>query len=127
MSEPTTNLSDDHSTVADLKRLVAEFVAERKWEPYHDAKNLSMAIAIEAAELMEHFQWARSEELNSLLNDPAKRQEVTDEIADIACFLVSLASTIGVDLSKAMADKMVHNRRKYPAEQFQGHWHKPTS
>lgn len=124
MNHPTP-FADERTTVADLKRLVAEFVAQRKWEKFHDAKNLSMAISIEAAELMEHFQWARSDELDALLTDAAKRQEVTDEIADIACFLVSLASTLGVDLAAAMADKMVRNRQKYPADRFQGNWHKP--
>ncbi len=119
-------MNDNQTTISELRRLVTEFVAQRRWEKYHDAKNLSMAVAIEAAELMEHFQWARSEELDELLADPDLRARVTDEVADIACFTLALAITLDIDLAAAIEQKMRKNALKYPAEQFQGHYYKPT-
>ena len=120
-------MPDTTTTVAELRRLLAEFVAEREWQKYHDPKNLSMAIAIETAELMEHFQWARNEELPELLADSDRRQEIAEEIADIACFLLSLANALNLDLSETIKMKLEKNRAKYPADQFRGNYHKPKS
>lgn len=119
-------MSDATTTVADLRGLLAQFVAEREWHCYHDAKNLSMSIAIESAELMEHFQWARSEEVPALLDDPERRAEIVEELADITCYVLSLANALGVDLSSAVEAKVVKNARKYPAEQFRGRYYKPA-
>lgn len=118
-------MSDDSTTIAQLRQQVAAFVAERHWERYHDAKNLSMSIAIEAAELMEHFQWARSEELGQLLRDPARREPIADELADVLAFLLALANVTGIDLSCALAGKMAKNALKYPADTFRGRYFKP--
>lgn len=120
-------MNDAQTTVAALKQLVDEFVAERQWERYHDAKNLSMALAIEAAELMEHFQWTRNDELAELLADAERRAEIADEMADVACFLLSLSSALKVDLAAAVERKMVKNRIKYPAEEFRGHYERPRA
>ena len=76
-------LSDSRTTVTELKGLVAEFVAERDWQPFHDPKNLSTSIAIEAAELMEHFQWLRSDQLERAVSDPAALEKIREEVADI--------------------------------------------
>lgn len=118
-------MPDDTTTVARLRQLMADFVAEREWSMYHDPKNLSMAIAIEAAELMEHFQWVRNDELTALLSDNRKRAAVTDEVADITCFLLAIANTLNLDLSSAVEQKMVKNAAKYPADKFRGHYFKP--
>ena len=120
-------MSDDSTTVAELRGVVAEFVERREWGKFHDAKNLSMAIAIEAAELMEHFQWARSEELADLLDDAAVRCEIADEIADIACFLLALTNALDLDLSDAVAAKMKKNIAKYPADEFRGRYRRPAN
>jgi len=120
MPDPTT-------TVAELRRLVAEFVRERDWETYHDAKNLSMAIAIEAAELMEHFQWLRNEELAAFTADAKARAQVAEEVADILCFVLALANALGLDLTTAVEQKMIKNAAKYPAETFRGRYFKPGS
>jgi len=118
----SADMSDADTTVRQLRELVRRFVAERQWERYHDPKNLSMAIAIEAAELMEHFQWVRSEELGAHLVDPKVRGEVSDEIADIACFLLALANALELDLSDAVRQKLQKNAAKYPAETFRGRY-----
>jgi len=74
-------MPDESTTLAQLRRLMADFVAERDWEIYHDAKNLSMAIAIEAAELMECFQWVRNEELAALTRKADVRAQITGRFA----------------------------------------------
>jgi NTP pyrophosphatase (non-canonical NTP hydrolase) len=116
--EQTVN--DDKTTVAELIKLVDDFVAERDWQPFHDPKNLSMSLAIEAAELMEHFQWLRSEELDSVKRDEKAMAEVRDEVADIAAYLLSFVDEMDIDLSSALKDKMNRNALKYPAEKYRG-------
>jgi dCTP diphosphatase len=119
-------MTDSKTTVRQLRDLVADFVAERAWEKFHDPKNLSMSIAIEAAELMEHFQWARSDEVDGVLRDQKTRDEIREEIADIACFLLALANALDLDLAAAVQSKMARNREKYPADQFRGRYYKPS-
>ncbi len=111
-------MTDDHTTVRQLRGVVADFVAARGWEQFHDAKNLSMAIAIEAAELMEHFQWLRSDQLQAAAD--AEREQIGDEIADVAAFLLSLCNVLRIDLASAIERKMAKNESKYPADQFRG-------
>lgn len=112
---------DDHTTtVMELKTLMNDFVAQRKWEPFHDPKNLSASIAIEAAELMEHFQWLRTDELAAVRDDKAVMQQLKEEIADILAYTLSFASTMDIDLSSALAEKMKKNAVKYPADKYRG-------
>jgi len=113
-------VNDRETTVQELIDLMASFVAERDWEPFHDPKNLSASIAIEAAELMEHFQWMRTDELAAVRDDPQMMSEVRDELADILAYVVSFAGTMGIDLAAALERKMKKNATKYPAEKFKG-------
>ena len=113
-------MNDETTTVAALTKLVEDFVAQRHWEPFHDAKNLSASIAIEAAELMEHFQWLRSDELNSVKDDDEAMALVEEELADIMAYVLSFAATMGIDVSSALERKMKKNAVKYPAEEFRG-------
>lgn len=119
-------MSDDRATLGELRRLVADFVAQRQWQCYHDPKNLAMSIAIEAAELMEHFQWVRNDEVAGLLERPEARAAIRDEIADVFCYVLALANVLSLDLSSALADKMQRNAAKYPVEQFRGRYFKPA-
>ncbi len=112
--------SDADTTVADLRRLVARFVAEREWQRFHDPKNLAMSIAIEAAELMEHFQWLRSDELAALQADPVATAAIREELSDVLAFALAFANTLGIDVTEALTAKMVKNAQKYPAEKFRG-------
>lgn len=118
-------MRDQNETIQQLRDLVTAFVDEREWQPYHDAKNLSMSIAIEAAELMEHFQWSRTDQLEELLHDEKKSEEIRDEIADIFCYLLSLTNDLKIDLAQALRDKLVKNAKKYPADKFRGNYYKP--
>jgi dCTP diphosphatase len=115
-------MTDADTKVTALRDLVAAFIHERNWEQFHDPKNLSMAIATEAAELMEHFRWATNTEARELLRDPARHQAISEEIADILAFLLSFANAADIDLSTALHAKMTKNARKYPPEKYQGRY-----
>src|SRR5438876_12255128 len=99
-------MPDETTTVAALREAMRRFVSERSWEPFHSPKNLSMGIAIEAAELMEHFLWMDVEASRQAAQDPAKRIEVGDEMADVACYLLALSNALGIDLSEAILAKL---------------------
>jgi NTP pyrophosphatase (non-canonical NTP hydrolase) len=104
--------------LARLRDLVRQFVDERDWDQFHSPKNLASALTVEAAELLEHFQWlqhGRADELG-----PGKLKEVRHEMADVLVYLVRLADKLDVDLMAAVQEKMVLNRAKYPAEQVRG-------
>ncbi len=107
-------MPDATTTIEELKEAVRRFVAQRRWEPYHSPKNLAMAVAVEAAELMEPFLWLDLDESRRLPADPAKRAALADEIADVAYVLLNLCQSLGIDLSDAFAAKMAKNAVKYP-------------
>ena len=96
-----------------LRDALRSFCAERDWHRFHTPKNLVMALSVEAAELVEHFQWATPEE--SLNLDDGKRAEVADEIADVLIYLTELADVLGIDPIAAAREKIVKNASKYPA------------
>ena len=106
--------------MAELRQLVADFVAERDWSQFHSPKNVSMALAIEAAELMEHFQWLTTEASRRIANDPVKLAAVAEEIADVVGYSMALANELGIDLSSTIQAKMVKNAQKYPANEYRG-------
>ena len=114
--------SDSTTTVAELRKLVADFVAQRDWSQFHSPKNVSMALAIEAAELMEHFQWLTIEDSRKLAADPQKLAQVGEELADVVGYAFALANELGLDLSSAIRAKMIKNAQKYPAQEFRGRY-----
>lgn len=116
---------DAATTLEALKERVRAFAVEREWLQFHTPKNLSMAIAAESAELMEHFLWARSED-RSRLEDPAKRQKIREELADILIFSIEFANIAGIDLTEAITEKMRRNAEKYPVEKARGRSEKYT-
>lgn len=113
-------MADETTTIQELKQWFRQFVAEREWEQFHAPKNLSMSLAIEAAELMEHFQWIDNDASIECLKDPDKFAAVADEIADIAANLFCLCNALSLDLSDAIESKMKKVVVKYPADQFRG-------
>ncbi|MDY6979294.1 MAG: nucleotide pyrophosphohydrolase [Pseudomonadota bacterium] len=107
-----------------LKLQLKMFAEERDWEQFHSPKNLAMALIVEAAELVEHFQWLKQSESENL---PAeKHQEVAYEMADILVYLLRLAERLDIDLLDAVQQKMQINADKYPAEQVRGSYKKYT-
>ncbi len=101
------------SDLDSLRDALREFCAARDWHRYHTPKNLVMALSVEAAELVEHFQWATPEE--SLALAPGKRAEVADEIADVLIYLTELADVLEIDPIAAAREKIAKNAMKYPA------------
>jgi NTP pyrophosphatase (non-canonical NTP hydrolase) len=114
-------------TLQGLKKRVAGFVKERDWEQFHSPKNLSMSLSIEAAELMEHFQWTNTVgEAVKILQDKRKRIEIEDELADIAIYLIDFCNLYGVDIERAVLAKLKKNAKKYPAKLVKGKMEKYT-
>lgn len=112
------DVQPDKGEFAKLREEIRVFVDERDWDQFHTPKNLSAALSVEAAELLEHFQWLHtgsSEELG-----PDKLQQVGYEMADVLVYLIRLADKLDIDLKAAVAEKMVLNRAKYPADKVRG-------
>ena len=113
-------MRDSESTLQEIKQVVREFVDQRDWQQFHSPKNLSMALAIEAAELMEHFQWI--DQASSRKLDPDKLDQVAQELSDVFCYALAIANELDIDLAAAFENKMKLNREKYPAEQYRGRY-----
>jgi NTP pyrophosphatase (non-canonical NTP hydrolase) len=107
-----------------LQQRVAAFAVARDWEPFHSPKNLAMALSVEAAELVEEFQWLTEEQSRAL--DAERRERVRLELADVFIYLLRIADKLGVDLVAAANDKIVLNEKKYPAERVRGDARKYT-
>lgn len=106
-------MSDEIHDLTSLRDALRDFCAARDWRQYHTPKNLAMAMIVEAAELVEHFQWLTPEQSLDLPAD--KLAEVRDEVADTLIYLVELADVLGIDPIAAARDKIVKNAVKYPA------------
>ena len=117
--------TDEQTTVAELRQVLRRFVEERQWRDYHTPKNLTMALAIEAAELMEHFQWLTADEALAVPRQPEKLAAVGEELADVIGYALALANELGLDVATTMRAKMAKNERKYPADQYRGRYEKP--
>ncbi|KAF0192702.1 MAG: MazG nucleotide pyrophosphohydrolase [Gammaproteobacteria bacterium] len=102
----------------DLESRLREFADARDWGGFHSPKNLSMALIVEAAELVEHFQWLTEEQSASLAAD--KRREIGHELADILIYLVRIADRMDIDLPQAVDEKIRINESRYPADQVRG-------
>ena len=119
-------LNDSATTISELKSRVLAFVRERDWEQFHTPKNLSMALAAEAGELMEHFLWATPEQSRAIALEPAKRSKIADELADVVIYALEFANMTGLDLAAAIEAKMASNAKKYPVEKAKGRADKYT-
>lgn len=107
-------MPDTVDTIAALRAAVAGFIRERAWEVYHTPKSLSMSIAIEAAELMEQFQWEGNESSRAAAADEAVRRATADELADVLIYCLALANVLDLDLSDAVRAKLSRNQQRYP-------------
>jgi dCTP diphosphatase len=105
---------DDDISIKKLRDSVKTFVAERDWDRYHTPKNLAMSIAIEAAELMEHFQWVTNRQSLTMIQDDPTLAQVVDELSDILIYCLSLVNKIDIDISLAILDKLKRNEIRYP-------------
>ncbi len=115
-------MSDSQTTLAELRELVRHFVAERDWQQFHNPKNLAMSISIEAAELMEHFQWLTPQQAAQVTGSGAKLAEVGEELADVLCYALALANELNLDVANTVRAKLLKNAIKYPADAFKGRY-----
>lgn len=113
---------DGTTTLAELREAVKKFVEARDWSQFHTPKNIAMSLAIEAAELMEHFQWLTPDESRGVSRQVEKLSEVGEELSDVLCYALALANELGIDVASAFAAKMKKNELKYPVEEIRGRW-----
>ena len=111
-------MKKSQGSLEDLRRRMAKFAAEREWDPFHNPKNLAMALAGEAGELVEHFQWLTPEQSARL--PKAAREEVALECADVLLYLLRLCDKLDIDLAQATRRKLVLNAKKYPVAKSRG-------
>lgn len=104
----------------ELQKRVATFCEERDWDQFHDIKELAIGVSTEAAELLELFRFQSREECEALLRDPAKREKVEDEVADVLFFILRIGGRYQIDLARAMKNKMEKNARRYPIDKARG-------
>jgi NTP pyrophosphatase (non-canonical NTP hydrolase) len=110
-------MNDSKITIADLKSLVAKFRDDRNWGKHHSSRSLATSIVLEAAELLEHFQWGDWE----IGNEKDKHQEVRNELADVIIYCLFLADEMDIDISKSVKEKLNKAGKKYPAQIFKNH------
>jgi dCTP diphosphatase len=119
-------MTDATTTMGEIREQVLAFARARDWEQFHSPKNLSMALAAEAGELMEHFLWAESKSSAATLSDPRKRTAIEDELADVVIYALEFANIGDIDLAKAIEAKLAKNAAKYPVEKAKGRSEKYT-
>ncbi|AOT61699.1 MULTISPECIES: nucleotide pyrophosphohydrolase [Streptomyces] len=100
--------------VQGLQRRLAEFAASRAWQPYHTPKNLAAALSVEAAELLEIFQWMTPDEAERVMDDPEAAHRVADEVADVLAYLLQFCRVLGIDPLQALSAKIDRNERRFP-------------
>jgi dCTP diphosphatase len=117
-----TAMPDNTTTIAQLREAMARFVAERDWQQFHSPKNLVMALGVEVSELTEHFLWIDNATSYQVAQDPPVREQVADELADVAGVVFALCNALNLDLSDVVARKMAKNELKYPVEKARGRY-----
>jgi dCTP diphosphatase len=122
MSIPSPSDSQDH--IEALRDKLRQFAAERDWDQFHSPKNLAMALSVEAAEVLEHFQWLSDTESADLA--PEKCAKIREELADVLLYLIRLADKLNIDLATAAEDKLSVNTQKYPIQKARGNNKKYT-
>jgi NTP pyrophosphatase (non-canonical NTP hydrolase) len=111
---------------SEIQHFLRDFAEQRDWGKFHSAKNLSMALAGEAGELLELFQWLTEAESNAIAADPKKKAAVSEEIADVIIYALRIADILGIEPEKAVWDKLRLNAAKYPVAAAKGHARKYT-
>lgn len=112
--------SDKITTIEELKEIVKAFCEARDWDQFHNAKDLAIALSIEAGELLEIFRWKNKDEVESIFREKESLKMVKDEMADVLYFLLRIAQIYGIDLSESLKEKLSSNEEKYPVHKFKG-------
>jgi len=104
----------------ELSERVSNFIKEREWEKFHNPKDVAISVSIEAAELLENFQWRDDEEVDKMLEDRNYLNRITEEMADVMVYLIVMSNKLGVNLIDIALKKMEKNEEKYPVSKFKG-------
>ncbi len=107
-----------NDSIEELTERIRSFVAAREWQQYHNPKDMAVAIAAEAGELMQHFVWQQPDQLDVRVRE--HREEIASEIADVGILLFEMADLLGMKLGDVMAAKIAHNEQRYPVEKSRG-------
>ncbi|MCL4382052.1 nucleotide pyrophosphohydrolase [Candidatus Marsarchaeota archaeon] len=113
-------MDDDRTTIQELKDEIKEFCDERDWGKYHSAKELSIGMITESAELIDHFRFKSDNEADEILADEKKRKEVNEELSDVLYFVLRFAQKYKIDLAHELREKMKKNSQKYPLDKAKG-------
>ena len=119
MKETGRTGNDRNTTIKDLRTRIKAFLEKRDWEKYHAPRNVSESICIEAAELLQIFQWSGSDDL-TWSSSPERIERITEELADVIIYCLSMANTLNIDVANAVLAKLEANERKYPVDIWKG-------
>ena len=106
------------SEIKQLTEKIKKFVSDRDWEQFHNPKDLALSLVLEATEVLEHFQWKKHEEVEA--HAANCKEEIADELADVACYLFELSDNLKIDLPRAIETKLAKNALKYPVSKSKG-------
>ncbi|GAI93261.1 unnamed protein product [marine sediment metagenome] len=112
--------TDNKTTIGELKEEIRIFCELRDWDQYHNAKELTIGIITEAAELLEHFRFKSENQVDAMFQNNSKKHKLTEEMADVLYFLIRLAQRYNIDLTTELENKIKKNREKYPIEKVKG-------
>lgn len=107
-----------YSEIKDLQKRIRKFVNDRDWMQFHNHKDMAISLVLEATEVLEHFQWKNPEEVKVRVE--THKEQIEEEIADVAIYLLELAENLGIDLNKAVVNKVKKNAKKYPVKKVRG-------
>lgn len=113
------------NNIEELTRRIIDFRDAREWKQFHNPKDLALSLVLESAEVMEHFQWKNTEEINKYIVDHKK--EIGDELADVLYWVLLMSHDLNIDIIKAAEDKMLQNEAKYPEDKARGKHTKYTN
>jgi dCTP diphosphatase len=120
-------MTDQKTTIRELKDLVLQFSRERDWEQFHHPKDLGVALACEVGEVLEHFRYRTNDEIRAVLQEPGQHRELSHELADCLWLVLRMADVCGIDLAAALAEKVALAAQKYPVDKVYGLPHKYTA
>ena len=111
---------DEKTNINELKEKVKKFCEDRDWDQFHNAKDLAIGIITESSELLEHFRFKSEKEVDEMFKDPEKKDEISEEMADVFYFLLRLAQRYDVNLASELTKKLEKNEKRYTIEKFKG-------
>ncbi len=113
-------MTDQKTNINELKEKIKKFCEDRDWDQFHNAKELTIGIITEASELLQHFRFKSEKEVEAMFQDQSKKQEISEEMADVLYFLIRLSQKYNIDLTTELNKKIQKNEQKYPIEKSKG-------